>query len=55
MPGRRFWPLIVLIETLIFCAIGYSLNDGSPSIPWALTGLACGLLTVLVISRLQKK
>ncbi|MFE2290377.1 hypothetical protein [Streptomyces sp. NPDC059452] len=54
MPGRRFWPLIVLIETLVFCTIGYHLNDGSPSIPWALAGLASGLLTVLMISRFQK-
>ncbi|TWF90642.1 hypothetical protein FHX80_1357 [Streptomyces brevispora] len=35
--------------------IGYSLSDGSPNVPWALAGLVCGLLTVLMISRFQKK
>ncbi|MFF7014477.1 MULTISPECIES: hypothetical protein [Streptomyces] len=54
MPGRRWWLLIVLIETLVFCAIGYHLNGGTPSIPWALAGLACGGLTVLVIIRAQE-
>ncbi|MBT2376319.1 hypothetical protein J7E90_02800 [Streptomyces sp. ISL-111] len=55
MPGRRWWLLIVLIETLIFSTIGYHLNDGRPSVPWALAGLACGALTVLMIIRAQKK
>ncbi|MFJ2418844.1 hypothetical protein [Streptomyces brevispora] len=55
MPGRRFWGLIVLTVSLVFCTIGYYLNDHSPSGPWGLAGLACGLLAVLVISRLQKK
>ncbi|WP_405507316.1 hypothetical protein OG323_12215 [Streptomyces cyaneofuscatus] len=55
MPGRRWWLLIVLIETLIFCTIGYNLNGGTPSISWALAGLACGGLTVLVIIEAQKK
>lgn len=32
MPGRRCWLLIVLIETLIFCTVGYNLNGGRPSI-----------------------
>ncbi|MEV7480888.1 hypothetical protein [Streptomyces halstedii] len=54
MPGRRWWLLIVLIETLIFCTVGYNLNGGRPSIPWALAGLACGALTVLVIIRAPK-
>ncbi|RPK72336.1 hypothetical protein EES45_33300 [Streptomyces sp. ADI97-07] len=53
MSGRRWWLLIVLIETLIFCTIGYNLNSGRPSIPWALAGLGCGALTVLVIIRAQ--
>jgi F0F1-type ATP synthase assembly protein I len=55
MPGRRFWGLIVLSVTLVFCAIGYYLNDYSPSGPWGLAGLACGLITVFAINRLQKK
>ncbi|MFI8323826.1 hypothetical protein [Streptomyces sp. NPDC085529] len=55
MPGRRFWGLIVLTAAVVFSAIGYVLNDYSPSGPWGLAGLICGLLTVLVISRLQKK
>lgn len=55
MPGRRFWGLIVLTTAVVFSAIGYVLNDYSPSGPWGLAGLICGLLTVLVISRLQKK
>ncbi|MFE1477587.1 hypothetical protein ACFW6N_27535 [Streptomyces cyaneofuscatus] len=54
MPGRRWWLLIALIEWLIFCSIGYHLNGGTPSIPWALAGLACGALTVLVFIRAQK-
>ncbi|NML52882.1 hypothetical protein HHL19_08565 [Streptomyces sp. R302] len=55
MPGRRFWGLIVLTVAVAFSAIGYVLNDHSPSGPWGLAGLVCGLLTVLVISRRQKK
>ncbi|MEG3627011.1 hypothetical protein [Streptomyces poriticola] len=55
MPGRRLWGLIVLSVTLVFCAIGYYLNDYSPSGPWGLAGLACGLTVVLAINGLQKK
>ncbi|GAB2936508.1 hypothetical protein ACIPRU_28195 [Streptomyces sp. NPDC090126] len=55
MPGRRYWGIIVLSVTVAFCAIGYFLNDYSPSGPWGLAGLACGLITVLAISRLQNK
>ncbi|MBB1245625.1 hypothetical protein GL263_18970 [Streptomyces durbertensis] len=51
MPGRRFWGLIVLMETVAFCTVGYHLNGGRPSLPWGLAGLACGLVTVLVLSR----
>ncbi|MEV8125377.1 hypothetical protein AB0P07_14945 [Streptomyces sp. NPDC085944] len=41
--------------TVVFCAIGYYLNDYSPSGSWGLAGLACGLITVLAINRLQNK
>ncbi|WP_433402795.1 hypothetical protein [Streptomyces sp. CA-146814] len=54
MPGRRWWLLIVLIETLTFATIGYHLDGGRPSIPWTLAGLACGVLTVVVIITAQK-
>ncbi|MFE8937921.1 hypothetical protein ACWDNT_12440 [Streptomyces sp. NPDC000963] len=33
---------------LLCCAIGYNLNDGHPSIPWALAGAAAG--TVLAVA-----
>ncbi|MEU9734822.1 hypothetical protein [Streptomyces sp. NPDC048002] len=55
MPARRFWGLIVLSVTTVFSVIGYYLNDHSPSGPWGLAGLTCGLITVIAIHRLQKK
>ncbi|WP_181957586.1 hypothetical protein [Streptomyces paludis] len=55
MPGRRFWGIIFLAEYLAFCAIGYKLNGGTPSVPWNLAGLACGALTIFAFSRFRKE
>ncbi|MGW0643474.1 hypothetical protein [Streptomyces badius] len=55
MPGRRHWGIIVLAVTVVFCTIGYYLNDYSPSGPWGLAGLTCGLIAVLAIHRLRNK
>ncbi|MET8479248.1 hypothetical protein OH797_38730 (plasmid) [Streptomyces anulatus] len=55
MRTRQFGGLLALAVFLMACAIGYGLNDGTPSIPWAVSGAVAGALVVLLTWRVRGK
>ncbi|MFB6655153.1 hypothetical protein ACFCZ4_18035 [Streptomyces microflavus] len=55
MRTRQFGGILAFGVFLTACAIGYSLNDNTPSIPWAVSGAVAGALLVLVTWRIRGK
>ncbi|CAM5419037.1 MULTISPECIES: hypothetical protein [Streptomyces] len=55
MLKRQYWGMTVLLVTLAFSYVGYRLNDGSPSTPWTIGGLAAGVTGTAVLARAGKK
>ncbi|MFJ5774558.1 hypothetical protein [Streptomyces sp. NPDC093094] len=51
MRTRQFGGMLILAVFFTACAIGYSLNDGTPSVPWGIAGAAVGLLLTFLIRR----
>ncbi|MGW1467848.1 hypothetical protein ACWCPT_26295 [Streptomyces sp. NPDC002308] len=55
MRTRQFGGLLALAVFLAACAIGYAVNDGTPSVAWAVCGAVAGLLVALLTRRVRGK
>ncbi|ELP63466.1 hypothetical protein ACKI1I_18765 [Streptomyces turgidiscabies] len=55
MRTRQFGGILALAVFLAACAIGYTLNDGTPSIAWGVSGAVAGILLALLIRRIRGK
>ncbi|GLF95029.1 hypothetical protein [Streptomyces yaizuensis] len=51
MRTRQIAGPLVFGWVIVLSGVGYSLNDGTPSIPWAVAGLAVGCLCVFGLQR----
>ncbi|MDJ0460333.1 hypothetical protein [Streptomyces sp. H27-C3] len=55
MRTRQFGGLLALAVFLAACAIGYVVNDGTPSVAWGTSGAAVGLVLALLTRRVRGK
>ncbi|MCX5166623.1 hypothetical protein [Streptomyces antibioticus] len=53
MRTRQFGGMLVFGVFVVASAIGYGLNDGTPSVPWGVSGAVAGLLLALLIRRVR--
>lgn len=52
MRARRQFALVYAFGVfLLFCLVGYNLNDGSPSVSWGAAGVVAGAGVALMIRR----
>jgi uncharacterized membrane protein len=55
MRTRQFAGVLIFAVFLAACVIGYNLNDGTPSIAWAVSGVLVGVLLSLLIWKVRGK